>query len=42
VQTQEHLKDSGEAVRPLVDDGGLRLRKKCSGEHGPGNQKGQE
>jgi hypothetical protein len=30
------LGDGGGAVEPRVDGGGLQLRKKCSGEHGPG------
>jgi hypothetical protein len=34
VRTQERLEDSGEAVKSRVDGGGLRLRKKCSGERG--------
>jgi hypothetical protein len=34
VRTQERLEDGGEAVKPRVDGGGLRRRKKCSGEHG--------
>ena len=36
VQTLERLGDDGGVVEPLVDGGGLRLRKKCSGERGPG------
>jgi hypothetical protein len=31
-RTQERLEDGGEAMKPRVDGGGLRLRKKCSGE----------
>jgi hypothetical protein len=29
------MEDSGEAGKPRVDGGGLRLRKKCSDERGP-------
>jgi hypothetical protein len=36
VRTPERLGYDGAAVEPRVDNGGLRLRKKCSGEHGPG------
>jgi hypothetical protein len=36
VRTPERLGDGGAAVEPRVDDGGLWLRKKCSGERGPG------
>jgi hypothetical protein len=35
-QTHERLEDGKEAGKSRVDDGGLRQRKKCSGEHGPG------
>jgi hypothetical protein len=33
VRTQERLEDGGEAVKSRVDGSGLRLRKKCLGEH---------
>jgi hypothetical protein len=36
VRTPERLRDGGGAVDPRVDDGGLRLRKKCFGVRGPG------
>jgi hypothetical protein len=36
VQTLERLRDGEGAVEPRVDDGELRLRKKCSCERGPG------
>jgi hypothetical protein len=36
VQTPERLGDDEGAVEPRVDGGGLQLRKKCSGERGPG------
>jgi hypothetical protein len=35
VRTQERLGDGRDVVKPQVDGGGLRLRKKCSGERGP-------
>jgi hypothetical protein len=41
VRTQERLEDGGEAVEPRVDGGGLRLRKKCSSERGPGKPEGE-
>jgi hypothetical protein len=41
VQTQERQEDDGEAVKSRVDDDGLRLRKKCSGEHGPDELEGE-
>jgi hypothetical protein len=36
VRTPERLGDGEGAVEPRVDGGGLRLRKKCSGERGSG------
>jgi hypothetical protein len=39
-QTQERLKDGGEAVKSWVDGGGLRLHGKHSSERGLGNPKG--
>jgi hypothetical protein len=41
VRTQERLEDDGEVVKPRVDGGGLRLRKKCSGECEPGKPEGE-
>jgi hypothetical protein len=39
-RTQERLEEGGEAVKSRVDGGGLRLRKKCFGERGPGKPEG--
>jgi hypothetical protein len=36
VRIPERLEDGGGAVEPRVDGDGLRLRKKCSSERGPG------
>jgi hypothetical protein len=41
VRTLGHLGNGGGAVEPRVDGGGLRLRKKCSGEHGPSKTGGK-
>jgi hypothetical protein len=38
VQTQGRLSDSGDAGKPRVDGGGLRLHGEVSGERGPGEQ----
>jgi hypothetical protein len=38
-RTQERLEGGREAGKSQVDGGGLRLRKKCSGERGPGKTK---
>jgi hypothetical protein len=40
VQTQGRLGDGGDAGKPRVDDGGLRLHGEDSGESGPGEPKG--
>jgi hypothetical protein len=40
-RTQERLEDGGEVVKSRVDGGGLRLRKKCSSERGPGKPEGE-
>jgi hypothetical protein len=39
-RTQERLEDGGEAVKSRVDDGGLWLHGKHSGERGLGNLEG--
>ena len=36
VRTSERLGDDRGAMEPQVNDGGLRLHKKCSNERGPG------
>jgi hypothetical protein len=35
-RTQERLEDIREVGKSRVNDGGIRLRTKCSGEHEPG------
>jgi hypothetical protein len=40
VQTQGRLGDGGDAGKPRVDGGGLRLHGKDSGERGPGEPEG--
>jgi hypothetical protein len=40
VRTQERLGDGGDVVKPRVDGSGLRLCKKCFGEHGPDASEG--
>jgi hypothetical protein len=43
VRTSGHLGNGRGAVEPRVDDGGLRLHKKRSGERGPGkSERGRE
>jgi hypothetical protein len=41
VRTQERLEDGWEAVKSRVDDSGLQLRKKCSGERGLDEPEGE-
>jgi hypothetical protein len=40
VQTQGRLGDVGDAGKPRVDGGGLRLHEEDSGERGPGEPEG--
>jgi hypothetical protein len=40
VQTQGRLSDGGDAGKPQVDGGGLRLHREVSGELGPGEPEG--